>query len=248
MQHHNFYSNFTNSVKSGDDSMITNMVVNELSDLVVNSTTDLVVALNKVGIKANENLSDEELIDLILFNLPNNTNLLNALAFLIAEYNNAINKKGDKAEDSFKVVKGISDGLSSMSKEIGVDKVLRASIKKDTMEQIVTKSTAKGNYSRTIWKPTKSRKRLYWFLGGAAVLGITIFAVYQYKKSKKAGLALASMGLGIDGLPLPIVAPPIVTAPVFAQPQIVAPIVVAPPQPIISAPTSVATPMSMPIV
>ena len=87
--------------------MIINMVVNELTDLVVNSTGDLVVALNKVGIKANENLSDEELIDLILFNLPNNTNLLNALAFLIAEYNNAINKKGDKAEDSFKVVKGI---------------------------------------------------------------------------------------------------------------------------------------------
>ena len=247
--YHDFYSNFTASVKSGDDTMIINMVVNELSDLVVYDTTNLVAAINKVNIKATEKLSDEELIDLILTNLPTNTNLLNAVSFLIAEYNSSINKKGDTAEDSLKVVKNISDGLSSVAKEIGIDKVLRASVKKDIMEQIVTKSTEKGNYNRVIWKPAKSNKKIYVVLGIAAGVAVILFARYQYKKSQQATLALASLGLGANGLPLP---PPMPTAPIFTPPviqpmanpmQVAAPI--APPAPVMS---SSPAPMQMPIV
>ncbi len=237
--HHNFYSNFTSSVKSGDNAMTINIIVSELSDIIVHEVEKLIEAINKVGLKASESQTDEALVDLILKNLPKNANLLNAISFLIAEYNSEINKKGDKAEDSLKIVKNIADGLTTVSKKIGSDSMLKSSVKKDIMEQIVTKSTDKGDYKRVIWNKVKSRKKLFIALGVTTLVGVSIYAIYLYKKGAQSEAALAAMGLAANGLPIPVpvIAPPI--API--QMQAPAPVITQAPLPIAQPPMPIAS-------
>lgn len=219
--HHDLYSNFTDSIKSGDLKMTNSILINELSDLLVYETKQVVDALNKVGITAKEKWSDEELVDAILLNFKSNTKLVSAIAFLIADTNKLINKKEDKAEKSLKIVNDLSSGLSTVSKNLEKDATLSVSMKKDIMEQIVAKANAGGNYKRTIWKSGKSKKRLLFIIGGVVIVGIGAYCYYKYKQSKQIeALALGGMldnGAMLPNLnqqpPLPTIAPVITPAP-----------------------------------
>lgn len=233
--YHDFYSNFTASIKSGDYAMTTTIFVNELSDLIVYDTKSLVDALNKVGIKASEAQTDEELVDSVIGNLPSNTNLVNALAFLIADSNKIINKKGDKPEKSMKVVNSIADGVFKLSKQLSEDGgSLKVQMKKDVMEQIVTKANAKGDYKRTIWIAKNTRRKIFFVVGGLALIALVGYGIYRYRQSK-----LTPSLEGGGGLPTP--QPPIAN-PQFVQPA-PPPVAMAQPttsvvtQPIAQAPT-----------
>ena len=50
---HDFYSNFNSGIQSGDNDFITDMIVNELSELIVYNHDSLLDLMNNVGISVN---------------------------------------------------------------------------------------------------------------------------------------------------------------------------------------------------
>src|SRR3990167_9151754 len=85
---HDFYSNFNAGVNSGDNSFITDMITNEISELIVHQHDDLIDLFEKVNISINKKASDEKIVDTIVNNLSTNIKLSRGLAFLIAQNNN----------------------------------------------------------------------------------------------------------------------------------------------------------------
>lgn len=193
---HDFYSNFTSSLKSGDLGLSSDILSNEISDFIVFETSKIVGAMNKAGVKITEKETDEEIVDAILSELNTNEKLQNALAFIIADGNELINTKGgaDK-QKQIDTVKQITAGLKKTSKEIGNNV---EDFKKSTMNQIESKAAARKEYKRIIWKKDgKSNKAgLYLALAGAGIMVLVIFVYIRQKRQVSKAIPNMIMGNG----------------------------------------------------
>lgn len=230
---HNFYSNFSGSLKSGDVSVTSDILVNELSDFIVYDTKKIVDAMNKAGVKVSESDADEEITDAFIANVSTNPKLSKAIAFIIAESNELINTgKGDKTEWK-KVIDNISSGVDSVSKGISSNKI---AFKDDLMQNIKTKAESKGDYKRTIFTKDKSTsKGVKIIFIGLGVIALGLFVISRIQKNQ---LKMENGGAIIPNIPtaptstLPPINP---TAPEIAVPSNVQPI---------QTPTPTATPMN----
>ena len=213
---HDYYSNFEGAVKSGDVDLTIDLWVNEVSDLIMSEAGKVISLLNKVGIKTEDNVSDEEIVDAIMANIGSNSQLNKGISFLIAELNGMMNNDKDW--------KTKVDNIAATYKTL-LDKTLTnpttsGSIKNDIMKQIKSKADAKGDYTRIIFKQEapvaaikKRNKKALCIVGGLIVLTAIGIGIYYYMKNKKAKSLLSVDGGNLDpllnGTQIPIANAPI---------------------------------------
>lgn len=206
---HDFYSNFSAGLKSGDTRVTLDLFVNEISDFIVFDLKNFLNMLEKVGIKAGEKSSDEELVDKTLKALKTNEKITTGLAFLFAEGNGMLMKEKKLTKDqAAALVDRLDEGLQVVTKEIVDSKKVRDDVKERILQQIVSKAEEKGNYTRTIYK--KKTKKIVWVLGLAA-LGTAVFLFIRYRKNE--AMKMAQMA----AMP-PVTLPPPITTPIAAAP------------------------------
>lgn len=202
---HDYYSNFEGAVKSGDVDLTIDLWVNEVSDIIMSDAGKVIDLLNKVGIKTDANVSDEEIVENIMNNIVINSQLNKGISFLIAEFNGMLKGGGDW--------KPKVDNIASTYKTL-LDKALTnpttsGSIKNDIMKQIKAKADAKGDYKRIIFKQVvpeakkkKNNRTALYVIGGLVILTAIGIGIYYYRKNKKLKLMSDGGGLTppIDGL------------------------------------------------
>lgn len=223
--HHDFYSNFTASLKAGDLDLTKDVLANEISDFIVFDTDKIIKALNQSGIKVDKNNTDEDIVDLVIGNIASNEKMSKALAFIIADGNELlINNKGDKTKQ-LKTISTISDGITRIGKDISSNS---SSFKESAMNQVVSKAAKRTEYNRIIWN--KDKKGMS---GGLALLitvsfiGAIITVIY-YRQKRSVAQALPNMIMGGSTGEVSMVAPQ-VTPGVVVPPPVIEPIPLMPP-------------------
>lgn len=222
LTHHNFFSNFTASLKAGDLDLTNDILANEVSDFIVFDTDKIVKALNQADIKIDKNDTDETIVDSVVKNINTNPKLRKALAYIIAEGNEMLVTANDK-QKQLKMISTIESGLSHVGKEVAKNP---DTFKSSTMDQVVSKAAKRTEYKRTIWNKEKSsgngEKVLLITLG---VLAVAIIIIY-FRQRSAVQQAIPNMIMGGSMAPDP--ATPIVPA---SEPVVVqsAPPPVAPP-------------------
>jgi len=237
---HDFYRNFSGGVNSGDNELVTDIIVNEISELIVYKTPELIDLLNTVGIRTKEKASDEKLVDAIINNLSKNVKLSKGLAYLIATNNDS---KG-----VVKVVKGkdgqerrirkntkqvkisdidmIASGIVGLGDSFIYKPQLKKEFKIKLMNTIKTKSKAVGDRTR---KHDSNKNGKYWLLA-FLVVGASVglyFIIKHRKKVAAEGIDTTPVETKVEPqvvetpppTPEPIATPPVEAAPV-AQPTV----------------------------
>ncbi len=183
--HHDFYSNFTASLKSGDLDITTDILANEISDFIVFDTGKIIEAINKSDIKADTKNTDEEIVDLIIKNISDNQKLSKALGFIISDGNELINNTANTApadkNKQLQIVTNVANGISKIGKDIQTDS---KKFKDSVMNQIVSKAAKVKEYKRIIWNKDKNRiSGGVWLLVGLGVVAITVGLIYRRQKN-----------------------------------------------------------------
>ncbi len=208
--HHDFYSNFTASLKAGDLDLTNGILANEVSDFIVFQTDKIIDALNQSGIKTSKDDTDEQIVDSVIKNINTNPKLPKALGFIIAEGNEMLVSTNDKAKQ-FKMISTLSDGLSKVGKEISANP---EEFKNSTMDQVVSKAAKRSEYKRTIWnKDKKGMSGEVILLISLGTLALFVGFVY-FRQKRQIAQAIPNMIMG--GVPMQQqqqVAPPIVATP-----------------------------------
>ncbi len=212
---HDYYSNFEGAVKSGDVDLTIDLWVNEVSDLIMSDAGKVIDLLNKVGIKTESDVSDEEIVDSIMANIGINQQLNRGISFLIGEFNGMMKNDKDWKQKI--------DNIAATYKTL-LDKALKnpttsGSMKNDIMKQIKAKADSKGDYKRIIFKQeppvaavkeeeVKKKKKTYYVVGTLAVLAVIGIGIYFYRKNKKAKSLLLADGGNLGAISTPIMNTP----------------------------------------
>lgn len=175
--HSDTFSNFSSASRIDGNNLTIDLFSNELSDLIIGETPKLVDTLNKVGVKVDLKMSDEEIVDKVIEVISQDEKVVKAIGYAIADANGIISNDKSK-EDLVKSIDTIVAGLTPAAKEITESAASKAATKSKIMKQIETKAKMKGNYTRTIWKSKKSSKAV-WVIGGLVVLGVCGYIVYK---------------------------------------------------------------------
>ncbi len=200
---HDYYSNFEGAVKSGDVDLTIDLWVNEVSDIIMSDAGKVIDLLNKVGIKTELDVSDEEIVESIMDNIAINSKLNKGISFLIAEFNGMI-----KGSDWKQKVDNVADTYKTLLDKALMNPTTSGSIKNDIMKQIKAKADAKGDYKRIIFKQVKpeaqkkkTNKKALYIIGGILVLTAIGIGIYYYRKNKRLKLADGgSLPLDVNGL------------------------------------------------
>lgn len=197
--HQDFYSNFNASLKSGDLSLTSDILANEISDFIVFDTSKIIDALNKAGVKITSQVSDEEIVDMVMKSLSENLTFKKTFAFIIAEGNELINNKNSKAgndkQKQMDIINNIASGLSKVNSSIVSEP---KEFKAETMNQIVAKAESRKEYKRIIWKKNMKNGKvaLYWAITGLALAGIVVIVYYRQKRALAKSIPNMIMGAG----------------------------------------------------
>ena len=224
--HHDFFLNFTASIKAGDLDLTNDILANELSDFIVFDTEKIIKALNKADIKIDQSSTDENIVDSVIKNISANKKLPKAIAYIIAQGNELLTGPEEK---QLQTIATISSGLEKMSAEITKNPI---PFKTSTMDQVVSKATKRTEYKRIIWNKDKKgiSGGLFLLIGGAAIALVVV--VIYYRQRSAVTNAIPQM---INGGPIDIIqAPAIPVAPIVPAVP-VAPIALLP-EPIITQP------------
>lgn len=240
---HDFYSNFNSGINSGDNELLSDMLVNELSEIIVYRNPDLLALLKRAGISTSKKVSDEKLVDIIIKNISDNETLVKGLAFLISQNNKSndiVKEVEGKDGKKRRVAQGtraatipeidmVASGLVGISDSFKYKPQLKKEFKISLMKVIKTKSKAVGDRERKI---DENQNGKYWFMA-FLVVGLGVGAYFYIKHKKK----VAAEGALIDGGTPPVVEPPVVEPPVapVVEPP-VAPVVEPPVTPMVGTP------------
>lgn len=192
-----FYSNFTDAVKSNDDVAIGSMLSDEISRLI-SERKDLTDLLKKININYSEKPTNEELSDIIITNISNDHKLRVGLAYLIAKNNDIVlpkknereNEKEDENIENGK--KSKTDTVTSISTSISTfiksNKNNLDSFKQDIIEKSNNKAPNLSEFSiqkrdeikkELAPKEEKKSKTWLWVLLGLAVVGGGIYLAHK---------------------------------------------------------------------
>lgn len=185
---HDFYSNFMDSVESGDEDFSTTILVNEFSDLITYNYPALIELLNKVGISTSLKESDEGLTEKIIKNIPENKKLLHGISFLIVEGNNLLAE--DARTDTWaNTIVHIARKIGDLVAEIKTSESRTAALKRDTMDAISVKATKIKDRNRSKYKPEKAFLILF-------LLGVGAYFIYSIVRSKFPSVPTQTLGNG----------------------------------------------------
>lgn len=171
---HDFYSNFSQSLMSGDTKLTNDIIADELSELIVHDHAKIFDLLDKVNIRANSKMSDEELVDLLIDQMQKNEKLQRGLAFLIADKNNLINNKTDE-KSGRKYVDYVNKNLSSSFEKILRNDNETKKFKNDLMKRIESKDSTVADRKRDVAKPTHFWRNVFIVAAAAGV----VYLVYK---------------------------------------------------------------------
>jgi len=188
-----FFSNFSAGSSSDGNNLTIDLFANELSDLIVYNTHKLIDTLNKVDVKVNEKMSDEEIVDDVINGISGNEKVIKAIGFAIAENNGLVNTANGNQIDWVKAVNTIVLGLTPASQEITKSDESKFITKQKVMQQIQTKAKMKGDYTRKIWKNESSGSyTALWVILGLAALGTLSYLIYKKMKAVSESSAINS--------------------------------------------------------
>lgn len=190
-----FYSNFTNAVKSNDDNAIRSMLSDEISRLI-SQRKDLTDLLKKINISYSESPTNEELSNTIINNISNDHKLRVGLAYLIAKNNDIVLPKKDereKADENIEDGKKVkTDTVTSISTSISTfiksNKNELDSFKQEIIEKSNNKAPNLSEFSikkrdeikkEEAPKKDKKSKTWLWVLLGLAVVGGGIYLAHK---------------------------------------------------------------------
>lgn len=223
---HNFYSNFSSSIESGDNEFITDMIVNETSELIVYKRDELLPFLEKIGIKLKPNSSDEKVVDSILEEMPKNVKLIKGLAFLIAQNNISDEKKIVSTQTMIKQIDMVSSGIMGISDSFAYKPQLKKEFKKRLLNIIKTKAEAVGDRNIPL---LEGGNTIYWILG-FLIIGTAIIITRNYLKKKKKQELLNPTKPEIltPEILTPVIEQPVIEQPVISQQPVDQPIIEQP--------------------
>lgn len=183
---HDFFKNFSGSIKSGDNEYAIDIFINEISDLITHAPEKLFDLFEKTGIKLNKTVSDEKAIDGILEYTESekkNHKFIKGLSFLIAEQNELISSK---IHDTLliKQLNSISNYTSKLFDYIHSNEGLKQDFKDEVLNAIVVKSKNVPQRSR----PLKTNNRKKVIITILVISGILVagYFIYKYIKNKNA--------------------------------------------------------------
>lgn len=192
---HDFYSNFSQSLQSSDQKLTRDIIADEISELIVHDYNKVFDLLDKVGIRANPKMSDEQLVDLLLKEMQANPKLIKGLAFLISEKNDLINSETDDRSGK-KYVEYVNKNLQK-----SLDKILKSEnetrkFKNDLMSRVGNKDSKVAERRRNVEKPNRFWRNTFIVVG---VLGVT-YLIYR-NWDKITGKETSQMGAGGTTIP-----------------------------------------------
>ena len=214
-----FFSNFSGSIKSKDNRLTKDLLLNEISDIIAYDEKNLIALLNKAGVATKDNASDDQLVEKVVDYLPNSEKLQRGIAYMIADNHDlmkirVVSKKGGGKQPATKdTYRAIIDRIYEGMKPTVDDLKRNGEGKKQLKEMIKTAVKEKCKTSGIVKKSNnKIPKWVWWSLGGVALLG-TSFLVYRYIIKPKMDAKLA-LGGGVSGVPpMPPPVPSIAVAP-----------------------------------
>jgi hypothetical protein len=175
---HDFYSNFSQSLQSGDSKMTNDIIIDELSELIVHDYTKIFDLLSKVGVRVSPNISDEQLVDILLNEMRTNKKLVRGLAFLIADKNELINSKTDE-KSGRKYVDYVSNNLDTSFKNILRTQNETKKFKTSLMNQVKSKDSTVADRTRNVVTPSYFWRNV---LIVTAIAGVSYLIYYNCDK------------------------------------------------------------------
>ena len=207
---HEFYSNFTNSLKYGETDGAIDMLQSEISDLITYYPQKLIDLFNKVDLQTKDGLSDEQLLDKLLDNFSTNVKLQKGITFILAEGNDVITSKMGATEAKAKI-DNLSKGITPILKIVIANPDKRRNFKEAVITGIKVRASKLDNRKRVITTPKKSYKKLIITL---VVLGVAGYFIYRYRKTlfpTWCGGVVAEQGAVVEGVAGAVPAEPIPT-------------------------------------
>lgn len=237
-----FYSSFAGAVKSGDEGLVKNLTVNQLSDLVAYDEKSVISLMRKVGIGISPTASDKEIVKALVDNIKHNEKLRRGIAYLVADNNDLLNLKktsgadGKKAkvqkkamvgviENIYHGFSGVTDDLDDEQKKQDMESELNNSVE----NKVKTSGINKPNNNK---KPAPKKNNFHWWLLGGIAAGVGVFLLVRYVRKRNAAKLLAAGGAAGATPPImppsnpPLVQNPAVTptpTPVVSTPQVANP-------------------------
>jgi len=189
---HDFYSNFTDGVKSGDTDLIRDMVINEISDIIVYKPEKVIELLNTVGVKTPVNTSDERMVKNITANLNDNRKLVKGIAFLIADNNGIVKEQKNprKSHNWIRSVDKITEGVETIGFNFNTKARAKVEFEQELMDAIKTKSDSLGDRKRRHTDNSGKNFLIFLLIIGAGI-GIYFFIKHRRK--------VAAKEMGIEG-------------------------------------------------
>jgi len=173
---HDFYSNFSNTVKVGDTDATYDILIDELSEIVVHDYQKIYDLMATLKINISKTSSDEDLINVIISQAKTNDKIIRGLSFLIAEKNNLITPQTDDAT-ARKQIDAVNEKLTKTLKTLAENKNDNIRFKTDLLNKIQVKSTAVPSRNRKIKNGSN-----YWnyILVIGVAIGVVMIA-YKYR-------------------------------------------------------------------
>ena len=202
---HDFYSNFSKSLQSGDTEITSDIITDELSELIVYDYEKVFKLMETLDIKVHKNISDEVLADKLLAEMQHNKKLVRGISFLIAEKNNLINNNTDDRSGK-KYIDYINRNLTKTFERILSNNNEKVKFKTDLMKKVKSKDSKVAERKRKVDAP--NHFWTYVAIGaGVITLGVIIYKNWD-KLSGKTPLE------GDIDVPPPPVEPPAPAPPV----------------------------------
>lgn len=192
---HDFYSNFSQSLQSGDQKLTRDIISDELSELIVHDYDKVFDLLDKVGVRANPKMSDEQLVDLLLKEMQTNPKLIKGLAFLISEKNDLINSETDDRSGK-KYVEYVNKNLQKSLDKILSNENETRKFKNDLMSRVGNKDSKVAERRRKVETPNHFWRNTFIVVG---VLGVA-YLIYK-NWDKITGQESSQMGAGGTTIP-----------------------------------------------
>jgi hypothetical protein len=176
---HDFYRNFTGSIKSNDFDLTLDIFRSELSDFLTYKSDEIYVLFKKLKIGYTKKESYEELLNKILNQIKKNEKFTKGIAFLIAENNNII--KNNPNNKWIKPVNKINETIKKINQYFIENPREEKRFKSQTLKMIELKYSVTGEGKRDI--KNKDNSVLYFFV--IVGIGVGIYYLLKYIQDKK---------------------------------------------------------------
>jgi hypothetical protein len=172
---HDFYSNFSNSIKHGAIDTSIDIYKTELSDIVVYEYKKIYDLFKSIGItNFKETETDQQLVERIMAEAKSNDKLVRGLSFLIAQLNEV--QKGLKKDENYiDALNKITDGIKVSIMELATSERKEKKFIADVLKDIEMKANKVGDRKRKVYNTSNK------FMNVILLAGVIVGCYFLYK-------------------------------------------------------------------